>query len=125
MEITISEKMDRVPVTVFHITGRINLESAEDLRQSAKDVYDKGNRDLLLDMEKVLSLTSEGLRAIHYIYKLYLEKQPEGDSPSSLVKSTHFKLVNPSESIRRVLNIAGFDTFIEVLDDVEEAVASF
>jgi anti-anti-sigma regulatory factor len=114
-----------VPVTVFHIKGRINLESADDLRQSAQDAHNKGARDLLLDMNDVLSLTSEGLRAVHYIYKLFLGEKGGEETPGSLVKSEHFKLVNPPEGIRRVLNIAGFDTFIEVLEDLEEAVKSF
>ena len=131
MEITKSEKIGRVPVAIFHIDGRLNLDTAEDLRDEARDAHEKGVTNLLLDMKDVKSLTSEGLRAIHFIYKLFLEKSNAVDkkdskgSAGSVIKSTHLKIVNPSVNIRQVINIAGFELFIDVLDDMDQAIASF
>ncbi len=130
MKITISEKMGRTPVTVFHIDGRINLDTADELRKKAKEAYDSGTKDLLLDMKDVKSLTSEGLRAIHYVYKLFLERQADEqvDAVSkqrSLIKSTHLKILNPPDNIHRVLDISGFELFIDVFNNLEQALVSF
>ena len=131
MKITKSEKIGRVPVTIFHLDGRLNLDTAEDLRNEARDACEMGVKNLLLDMEELKSLTSEGLRAIHFIYKLFLEKsnavdkKGSKDSAGSVIKSTHLKILNPPANIRQVINIAGFELFIDVLDDMDQAIASF
>jgi hypothetical protein len=77
MDIKVTEKTGRVPVTVFQLDGRINIGTADDLRQRAKDIFDSGFQNLLLDLTQVKSLTSEGLRAIHFIYNLFLVKEPK------------------------------------------------
>ena len=132
MEINISHAADTVPVTIFHIQGRINLGTADDLKQKAQAVFEDGAHNLLLDLSGVKSITSEGLRVIHTIYRLYLdkpsreavnEKQPGVDE--SPIKATHFKLLNPSSDILRVLKISGFDRFIEIYENLDDAVESF
>jgi anti-anti-sigma regulatory factor len=132
MKISVSQKIGRVPVTIFQIEGRINLGSADDLRQQAQTVYEQGTRDLLLDLSQVKSLTSEGLRAIHFIYKLFLDKKSidsaddtQSKTEGKPTKSAHLKVLNPSSNVRRVLNISGFDMFIEVFDNLNKAIASF
>jgi len=132
MKIKVSQKMGRVPVTILHIEGRINLGTADNLRQEAQTIFEKGARDLLIDLSEVKSITSEGLRAIHSIYKLYLDKpSPEtlnGERLRSEMepeKASHFKLLNPSSDILRVLKISGFDEFIEIHHNFEDAIASF
>ena len=44
---------------------------------------------------------------------------------AGLTKAAHFKLLNPSSDLIRVLKVAGFDSFIEIYEDLDEAVASF
>lgn len=131
MKIKKTEKMSHVPITIFHIDGRINLDTADDLRNEARSAHENGVKNLILDMKDVKSLTSEGLRAIHFIYKLFLEKTEAEDkkgatgSTGSVIKSTHLKILNPTDNIRRVINIAGFDLFIDVFDDLDQAITSF
>jgi anti-anti-sigma regulatory factor len=132
MEIRISQEMGAVPVTVFHIDGRINLGTSDDLLQRVQTVFDEGSHNLLLDLSDVLSITSEGLRVLHQIYKLYLDEPSPGTENEEILeagagptKAAHFKLLNPSSDILRVLKVAGFDSFIEVHEDFDEAVASF
>ena len=87
-------------------------------------------RYLLIDLSQVSSLTSAGLRAIHLINNL-LSSSQDKDSPAveqekpEEQKSPFLKLLNPQPDIRRVLNISGFDTYIEVLDDRQTAIDSF
>ena len=64
MEITVSQEVGRVPVTVFEVSGLINLGSADQLEQQAQADYEKGTRYLLIDLSEVDSLSSAGLRSI-------------------------------------------------------------
>ncbi|HLF88301.1 MAG TPA: STAS domain-containing protein [Anaerolineales bacterium] len=121
MNITVTQHLTP-PVTVFSVEGRIHLGNAFELRERAKEEHDRGMNNLVLDLSGVQSLTSEGLRSIHFIYKLL---QPENSPEDSEQKSAHVKLLNPSSDIRRILNLAGFDLFLEIYDQLPDAIASF
>ena len=132
MDIFVSQAQGRVPVTVMHLAGRINLGNASEIEQKAREIYQEGSRYLVIDLSQVESLTSAGLRVLHIIYKLYRDATPaemgEGAldaSDASSIKSPYIKLAGPSTDIRRVLKIAGFELFLEIYDTVDEAVASF
>ena len=130
MELTISHEQGRVPITIFQVQGLINMGSAKTLEENAKQEYAAGMRYLLIDLSQVSSLTSAGLRALHLINNL-LSSSQDKDSPAveqekpDEQKSPFLKLLNPQPDIRRVLNISGFDTYIEVLDDRQTAIDSF
>ncbi|MBI4786817.1 MAG: STAS domain-containing protein [Chloroflexi bacterium] len=129
MQITTSQPPGRVPVTVFHMDGRLNMGSAEMLENKGREAIAGGARNLLLDLSSVVSLTSAGLRAIHLLSKSLDAASGPGSGgnapPSAAGKSSHIKLLNPTPDIQRVLNIAGFDRFLEIHSDLPTAVASF
>jgi len=112
--IQVSQAQGRVPVTVFHVQGRVNLGTVAELEKMAKDAYDHGMRDLIIDLSQAESLTSAGIRAIVSIYKMV-----SGD------KSKHLKLVNPIPYIHETLEIAGITESIEVYKSLDDAVSSF
>ena len=132
MDIIISQMQGRVPVTVLRINERVNLGNATALEETARIAFQNGMRDLVIDLTDVPSITSAGLRAIQVINKLLspdpaevsdaaARTPPAGES----LKSRHLKLVNPSPYVLRVLQTAGFDTFLDIYDSVQDAVASF
>lgn len=132
LEITVSQEHGRVPVTVFRVKGRANLGTAEQLQAKAREAVEAGTRALLLDLTEVLSVTSVGLQAIQHIYKLLHAASPEARDEATrqgktegITKSPHLKLLNPSPDVLRVLRIAGFETFLEIHDNLKDAVASF
>lgn len=112
--IKVSQMQGRIPVTVFHIQDRINLGNYKLMEQAAKDAYDNGARDLVIDLSASESLTSIGVRALVIIHKML---SAEGGN--------HLKLAGPIPPIREMLGIAGITQFIEIYDTVDEAVASF
>jgi len=112
--VTVSQTQGRLPITVFHLQDRVNLGNFAELEQTAKDAYDKGMRDLVIDLSQTPSLTSIGVRAIVIIHKML--------SPD---KTRHLKLAGLIPSIREMLDVAGITQFIEIYDTVDEAVASF
>jgi anti-sigma B factor antagonist len=129
MQITVSQMQGRVPVTVLHLKGRMNMGAADFVEQRAQDAIDQGARNLLLDLTDVVSLTSAGLRTIHVLARSMQAASADGKAATTPLspdkKSAYLKLLNPSPDIRRVLNISGFDSLLEVFSDLQTAVASF
>ncbi len=121
MNLRIERAQGRVPITVLHIAGQVNLGTSEQLEQTARAEYDQGMRNLLIDLSETTSLTSAGFRVLHALYLLLENPQPG----TGEIKSAHLKLLNPSPDLRRVIRIAGFDDYIEVCDDLTAAIASF
>jgi len=112
--VEISHKQGRVPVTIFHLQDRIDLNNFATLEQTTKKAIDEGMCDLVIDMSKTKALTSIGIRALVIIHKML-----------STDGITHLKLASPTAHIREVLQIAGITEFVDIYDSVDEAVASF
>lgn len=132
LNIAVSHMVGRVPVTVFRLEGRVNLSNSEKLEKMAREAHEYGMRYMLMDLSGVPSITSAGLRAILYTYRLLENNPASKSSPASLEpapelisKSAHFKLFTPSPQVLKVLQTAGFETFIDIFENMEEAIASF
>ena len=110
----VSQAQGRVPVTVFHLQDRVNLGNFAELEETAKEAYDNGMRDLVIDLSEVVSLTSIGIRAIVVMHKML-----------SADHGTHLKIACPVSYIRETLDVSGVTQYIEVYNTVDEAVASF
>ncbi len=122
MELRIERAQGQVPVTVVHVQGQVNLGTADQLEQAVRAEYDKGMRNLLIDLSETTSLTSAGFRVLHALYLLLEQVNPgaAGQAPAA-----HLKLLNPPPDLRRVIRIAGFDSYLPVCDDRTNALASF
>lgn len=112
--VKVTQMQGRVPVTVFHIQDRINLGNYKLMEEAARQAYENGTRDLVIDLSASESLTSIGVRALVIIHKLL---STEG--------GRHLKLAGVLPPTRDMLGVAGITQFIEVYDTVDEAVASF
>lgn len=112
--VKVSQAQGNVPVTVFHIQDRVNLGNYKELEASAKEAYDNGTRDLVIDLSDSDSLTSIGIRALVVIHKML-----------STDGGKHFKLAGVSQPIQDMLEVAGITQFIEIHKTVDEAVAAF
>lgn len=112
--IQISQTQGRIPVTVFQLPDRVNLGNFGELEESAKEAYNNGTRDLVIDLSHTTSLTSIGIRAIVVIHKLLAADGAK-----------HLKIAAPMSYLREMLDVSGVTQYIEIYDTVEEAVASF
>ena len=115
--VKVTQADGRIPVTVFELQDRVNLGNTAELEQPGKEAYASGTRDLVVDISKVDSFTSAGIRALMSLYKLLA-----GDEGQ---KSKHVKLVSPTSYVREVLEISGVANSIEIYDTLDEAIASF
>jgi hypothetical protein len=132
MEITITRESGQMPVTIFHITGEIDVKTYEQLEQRARQEYKQGMRDLLLDLSGVTFLSSAGLRAIHGLFLLLRTDAPEESDEAmsrglrdGSFKSPHLMLLNPQPAVLRSLSYAGFDMYLQIHHDLHKAVESF
>ena len=128
MEITQSEVEGRVPVTVFHISGAFNAD--EPLSAMVKEAVEGGARNILLDLTGVSYISSAGLRVLHTTYtQLRDSSETQGKVNQGLREgsyySPHLKLLKPSKMVKEVLQMSGYDMFLESFTDEKKAVDSF
>jgi anti-anti-sigma regulatory factor len=135
MEITVSQHEGATPVAVIGLQGAMN---GKKLVAEAQKLYDAGTRNILLDMSELTFISSAGLSALHQVALTYRgEGQTNFKEDREAVQAMrkerytgfyfqeHVKLLNPSEAIKDVLDIAGFKAFFEIFTDFDEAMASF
>ncbi len=132
MMIDVSAAQARVPVTVFTVKGEVNTSNYELLQARADQEHAAGMRDLVLDLSQVPYVSSAGLRALHYIFKLLRAPTPSESNEAmskglrdGTFKSQHLKLLNPSPTVREILKVSGFDMYIQCYDTLEDALASY
>jgi anti-anti-sigma factor len=114
--VTVFQAQGHVPVTVLQLQDRVNMGNSAELEQAGREAYAAGARNMVLDLTKVPSLTSAGIRSLIIIYKMLSDPKD---------KTGHLKLVNPTTYVRGVLDIAGMLEYLEIYESVAEAVASF
>ncbi len=132
MEITVTHDQGQVPVTIFHIVGEINVNTYEQLQQRAEEEYRAGMRDLLLDLTQVTFISSAGLRAVHALFLLLRDDSAEENEEAvsrglrdGTYKSLHLMLLNPQPAVLRPLRTAGFDMYLNIFNDLMQAVDAF
>lgn len=129
MEITTWHETLGKPVTILQVNG--DLTASEPLETHARQAFADGARDIVLDLSHVNYISSAGLRVIHTIYLLLRGADPQDEETATrgiargTYKSPHLKLVNPSKNGLKALTTSGYDIFLDIIDSVPEAVASF
>ncbi len=135
MEINVSKEQGAVPVRVIHIKGDLDASSYLELVKTARELYDAGAQNLLLNLTDLAFISSAGLASLHIITKMFRgEKSDPGDGWGAYKEidrdresgmQSHVKLLNPSPDVDNVLDTVGFKQFFEVFSDLEEAVQSY
>ena len=126
-QISVEQVQRRVPIAVFHLSGSLNLASAEAFEQAGQEALQQGTRYILLDLKDVSAVRSAGLRSVQALYNLLNSQDasnaaaPAKDTP----ESPYLKVVNLSPDVHYVFDIAGFLNNIACYDDMETALDSF
>ena len=116
LTIRVSHMEGRVPVTVLHVAGDIDANTAPDLDAKAAEILEGGALHILLDLGDSKYMSSAGFRSMH---KIYIGLQGAGDETACL------KLLKPSEQVQRLLKAMGFEAHMATYDDLSEAVSAF
>ena len=94
------------------VVGRVDSNTAPDLEKAFNEVIESGKSGVVFDMAEVDFISSRGL------WVLETQKACKKNK-GKLV------LVNVSENMQQSLDLAGIKHFIDMYDDLTEAVGSF
>ena len=136
MNISVSQVQGKVPVTVVKVDGQLDGQSYQDLINRAREAYNAGWRDFLVDMTDLSYISSAGLVALHSLaLMLRGEELPDTESgwaayrsmskTSAAGRQTHLKLLNPRDEVKSVLDMVGFTSVFDIFTNLDEAVRSF
>jgi anti-anti-sigma regulatory factor len=136
MNITLSTREGRVPVTVLHLNGELDASTYTEVIKKAQESYDGGARHLLIDLSKAPYVSSAGLMSLHTVALIFagqsLNPNSSGrptfrslDPNRDQVAREHVKLLSPQPAVAQVLDTVGLNSFFEVFEDLEGAVKSF
>ena len=99
----------------MRLKGSLDANTQSALEDKAKEAIDSGADYLILDMSGVDYLGSAGMRAIHAITNVL-----SPDTPG--MHSDKLKVLNPSPAAMKVFKTLGFDSFIDIHANVDEAI---
>jgi len=132
MQITVETVQAGELVTILRLTGNLDSSSAGYLDDRARQVIDKGAKNILLDFTAVPFMSSVGIRTLSAIYDWLhpVANIEEKKAISSAVhngtyRAPHLKLLNPNESILKTLRLVAFDRYLPVYTDEAAALAAF
>lgn len=133
MEIKVSTVTGRVPVTVAHVEGNVDVSTADIFQANVLGLIKEGARHILLDMGRVPFMSSAGLRALNQIFNKLREVNEDNVTDDEMrkgigegtYKSPHLKLLDLSENTKVAFEGAGFDMYIETFTDRQAAINSF
>jgi anti-anti-sigma factor len=97
---------------VISLDGRLDMASASDLERQAQEELERGERNFILDLAKLVYVSSAGLRAM-----LVLGRQAQSRQGRLLICAA-------SGEVDEVLKISGFSTILEAFPDLAAARAS-
>jgi anti-anti-sigma factor len=136
MNITVSQHQGRVSVTVIQLDGKLDSNSFQKLIDEAQTLYTGGARHLILDMTKLIYMSSAGIVSLLSITKLFRgDALPDTEAGWNTIRSLenervggvqqNIKLLNVPPEVRSVLDVVGFASFFEMYTDLGKAIASF
>ncbi len=132
MDMTISHEQGRVPVTVFHLKGKLDATTHEQFEKQAREAFATGARNMLIDLSAVPYISSAGLRSLHMLFTMLRTNAPSESQEAmqkgireGTFKSPHLKLLKPNANVLEALKLVGYDMYIEIHTDLQKAVASF
>jgi anti-anti-sigma factor len=132
MDMTITNEKARVDVSLVHVDGNIDSSTYQEFEKRVQELIDGGARYVLIDLSHVAFLSSAGLRALNSLFYKMRSLAPDGSDEemkqgirAGTYHSAHLKLAGANRDVRQVLEISGFDMYLEILPDVKTALASF
>ncbi len=130
MNISVEQVQGSVPVTIMKLQGKLDASCYLDVIARAKELYQTGTRDLLLDLSEMSFMASSGLVALHSIALLMRGEDPPDpeagwnafraiglDLEAGAGYDAHCKLLDPQPRIDQTLEVTGLKRFLEVYTD--------
>ncbi|MCK5310990.1 MAG: STAS domain-containing protein [Desulfobacteraceae bacterium] len=94
--------------SIVHVAGKIDAITSEDLEDRLLGIIENGEKQIILDLADTEYISSAGLRVLIVVTKY-------------LYDSGHFCICNASHNVREIIEMAGFNAFMTLYDDLETA----
>jgi len=136
MNITISKVDAPGSISILRLQGKLDGANYESLLEEARNAYEGGVRNLILDLSGLTFISSAGVASLHQVAILFrgqeLPRLQLGwdayhaiDRDRSNGTERHVKLFSPTPEVQKVLELIGFEKLFETYTDLPSAVASF
>jgi len=135
---TTEEVAGRVPITVLALDGELDASNFEHLIEEVRALYDRGTRNLLVDLGALTFLARSGLVALHSIVRILHGESPDDlesgwdvlhhlghDAATGDEMQRDVQLAAPQPAVARVLQRTGMDRLFVIHDDRDAAIAAF
>ena len=109
MDVT-TERQDGV--LSAQVGGRIDSSNAAEFEEAIRTAIEESDRAVIMDFEKLVYISSAGLRAVLLTAKFLGERNAK------------FALCSLADEIREIFEISGFDKIIAIHSSKAEALAS-
>ncbi|MDH4128778.1 MAG: STAS domain-containing protein [Spirochaetota bacterium] len=110
MEIKLRENKN---ITILDITGEIDLQHANELRNMIKDLSDKGKINILINFKNAPYIDSSGIGVL--VSKLNFLRKLKGD----------LKIMNLNDNVKRVFEFSKLDTLFQIFSNEENAIKTW
>jgi len=135
---TTDEVAGRVPITVLALDGELDASNFERLIVEVSGLYDRGTRNLLVDLGGLTFLASSGLVALHSIVRILHGERPDDlesgwdvlhhlghDAATGDEMQREVQLAAPPPAVARVLQRTGMDRLFVIHEGRDAAIAAF
>ena len=100
-------------VAIIDLQGRLDLTSANQLKDASRQYFQKDNCKLILNMDKVDFINSSGLGALVSILKEVRNHKGE------------LKISNLADYVREIFDITQLSSIFDICEDESHAIKSF
>lgn len=100
-------------ITVVHPTGRLDLQTATDVKRQLVDLITEGHTHLVVDLEDATFIDSSGLGAL--IGGLKAARQAGGD----------LRIARPSQQAQVILDLTTLNRVLQPHATLEDALGSY
>jgi len=100
-------------ISIFRLNGRLDSNTSPEFEGRILETIENGSNKLILDFEALEYISSAGLRVVNKTLRQL--KTNEGQ----------LILCSMQDYVKEVFEIAGFDSFIPIVPDMDEALQKF
>jgi anti-anti-sigma factor len=97
-------------IMVLEIKGEVDAYTAQDLNKTLLDLLVRGHHRIVMDVSKIIFISSAGIRAILYAHREAVQLGGE------------VRIVRPTDQVRRIFEIAGFFEILQITDRLQESI---
>ena len=100
-------------INIFKLNGRLDSNTSQGFEKKIFQAIDDGSKSMIIDFKELEYISSAGLRVILKATKAL--KREEGK----------MMLCDMQDYVKEVFEIAGFDSFLPIVDTMNDALQAF